>query len=802
LSQYADTQLAIRAVAGCSGVGEAREQRDRFREHLPLPLGEAIGDRACQPAGTLATLELEYLTSPVGELEQGAASVGGIWAAADQPIRFEFADDLRHRLWTHALGGGQIAGSPGAFTVEAAEHSAVREREAVLGAQPPRQLAEHDPKVAGDEGDIDGQGDRTITATADQCTGNLYRLPVYYLGVSLRRNKHASAATTGTAAIAGNDGSIGSAPVNDKYKWIALSNVTLGVLLAVLDGSIVLIAMPSIFRGIHLDPLVPANSFYLLWMILGFLVVTSVLIVSLGRLGDMYGRVKMYNLGFLVYTIASLFLTVDWMTGRAGALYLIAFRVVQGVGAAFLLANSAAILTDAFPANQRGMALGINNIVGVSGTFIGLVLGGLLAPIDWRLVFLISVPIGLFGTVWAYLKLEERSTPKRAKVDWWGNLTFAIGLILIMVSVTYGIRPYGGHATGWTSPKVLILLGTGVASLVAFALIEWRVEDPMFRLPLFRIRAFTFGTLSTFLSAVARGGLMFMLIIWLQGIWLPQHGYDFTETPLWAGIYMLPLIVGMLLAGPTSGFLSDRFGARWFATGGMLGAALSFFLLALLPIDFPYPLFAAILFLNGVSMGMFASPNRAAVMNSLPASDRGAGGGMNQTFQNSAQVLSIGIFFTLMIIGLSSSLPSALTTGLKAHGVSAATAAGVAHLPPVSILFAAFLGYNPIQHLLGAHALSGISAHNQAVLVGKSFFPHLISAPFRAGLHEAFAFAIIACLIAAAASLMRGGKYHHTAPDSSESSEQAPPKQSSQLRPRVAASTIANVPIREEQHAS
>jgi MFS family permease len=550
-------------------------------------------------------------------------------------------------------------------------------------------------------------------------------------------------------------------PSPDRYKWIALSNVTLGVLLATLDGSIVLIAMPSIFRGIHLDPLVPANSFYLLWMILGFLVVTSVLIVSLGRLGDMYGRVKMYNLGFLVYTIASLFLTIDWMTGRAGALYLIVFRIVQGIGAAFLLANSAAILTDAFPVNQRGMALGINNIVGVSGTFIGLVLGGLLAPIDWRMVFLISVPIGVFGTVWAYLKLEERSTPKRARVDWWGNLTFALGLVLIMVSVTYGIRPYGGHATGWTSPKVIVLLCAGAVSLVVFGLIERRVADPMFRLPLFGIRAFTFGTLSTFLSAVARGGLMFMLIIWLQGIWLPQHGYDFAETPLWAGIYMLPLIVGMLVAGPTSGYLSDRFGARWFATGGMLGAALSFYLLTLLPIDFPYPLFALVLLLNGISMGMFASPNRAAVMNSLPAGDRGAGGGMNQTFQNSAQVLSIGIFFTLMIFGLSSGLPAAMTAGLKAHGVAAATAAGVAHLPPVSILFAAFLGYDPIQHLVGAHALSALSEPNRAALIGKSFFPHLISAPFRTGLHEAFLFAIVACLIAAAASLMRGGNYQH-----------------------------------------
>jgi MFS family permease len=255
------------------------------------------------------------------------------------------------------------------------------------------------------------------------------------------------------------------------------------VLLATLDASITLIAMPDIFRGIHLDPLVPANSFYLLWMILGFLVVSSVLIVSLGRLGDMYGRVRMFNLGFVIYTVASLVLAVDWLTGRPGAIYLIAFRVVQGIGAAFLLANSAAIITDAFPANQRGMALGINNIVGVSGLFIGLVLGGLLAPINWRLVFLISVPVGLFGTVWAYLKLEERSTPRRAPVDWAGNLTFALGLILIMISVTYGIRPYGSSATGWSSPRVLGLLAGGVALLGAFAVIERRVAHPMFRLP-------------------------------------------------------------------------------------------------------------------------------------------------------------------------------------------------------------------------------------------------------------------------------------------------------------------------------
>ena len=545
----------------------------------------------------------------------------------------------------------------------------------------------------------------------------------------------------------------------DGYKWVALSNTTLGVLLATIDASITLIAMPDIFRGIHLDPLAPGNSFYLLWMILGFLVVTSVLVVSLGRLGDLFGRVRMYNLGFVIYTAASLFLAVDWLTGRSGASYLIVFRVVQGVGAAFLLANSAAILTDAFPSHQRGLALGINNIAGISGMFIGLLLGGLLGPINWRLVFLVSVPIGLFGTVWSYLKLQERGVPHRAPIDWRGNITFALGLILVMVGITYGIQPYGDHPLGWTNPRVLSELGAGLALLIAFAVIERRVADPMFRMPLFRIRAFTFGVLSSFLAAVARGGLMFMLIIWLQGIWLPRHGYSFTETPLWAGIYMLPLTLGFLIAGPASGYLSDRYGARPFATGGMLMAALSFLLMEMLPIDFSYPAFAAILLLNGLAMGSFASPNRAGIMNSLPPEDRGAGGGMNQTFQNSAQVLSIGIFFTLMIVGLASTLPASLSTGLRAHGVSAKLARQVGHQPPVSILFAAFLGYNPIQKLLGSHALSQLSPTNAATVTGRSFFPQLISSPFRSGLHAAFAFAIVACLLAAVASWSRGSRY-------------------------------------------
>ena len=548
--------------------------------------------------------------------------------------------------------------------------------------------------------------------------------------------------------------------VGPRYKWIALSNTTLGVLMATINSSIVLIALPDIFRGIGINPLQPGNTTILLWMIMGFLVVTSVLVVSFGRLGDMFGRVRMYNMGFAVFALFSILLSVSWLSGAAAGWYLIAMRIFQGVGGAMLIANSSAILTDAFPANQRGMALGLNQVAGIAGSFIGLVLGGLLGPVDWRLVFLVSVPVGVLGTVWSYLKLKELGVRKPAKLDWWGNLTFAAGLIAVLVGITYGIQPYGGHVMGWTSPLVLTLIIGGIATLIAFCYIETKVAEPMFRLSLFKIRPFTAGNVASLLSGLGRGGLMFILIIWLQGIYLPMHGYNFVDTPLWAGIAMLPLTVGFLVAGPISGFLSDKFGARPFATGGMLVAALSFLLLELLPVNFSYPEFAAILFLNGAGMGLFASPNRAGIMNSLPASRRGVGAGMSATFQNSSMVLSIGIFFSLIILGLSSSLAGHLFTGLTAHGVPAADAIRLSHLPPTAVMFAALLGYNPIQMLLGP-VLTKLPASNQAFLTGHSFFPSLISAPFHAGLSVAFDFAIAACLIAAVASLLRGKHYVH-----------------------------------------
>src|SRR5260221_2824675 len=464
------------------------------------------------------------------------------------------------------------------------------------------------------------------------------------------------------------------------------------MLIATINASILLIALPDIFRGIHIDPLAPGNTSYLLWLILGFLVVMAVLVVSLGRLGDMYGRVRMFNLGLAVFTVFSILLSVTWMHGSAGTLWLIVMRVGQGVGGALLFAISSAILTDAFPQHQRGLALGVNSIAAIAGSFLGLVLGGVLAPINWRLVFVVSVPIGLLGTVWAYHALRELGVRRPGRIDWWGNATFALGLIGVMVGITYGIQQYGGQIMDWTAQLVLSSLLGGLVLLAFFGVIEPRVAEPMFHLELFRIRAFAAGNLAALLAAMGRGGLQFILIIWLQGIWLPEHGYAFSQTPLWAGIYMLPLIAGFLLAGPTSGYLSDHFGARPFATGGMVLAAASFLLLIVLPVNFSYTWFALILVLNGIGMGLFSSPNNAGVMNALPPAPPGAGAGMLATFMNTASVLSIGVFFTLMIVGLSSGLPHALQGGLLAHGVPPADATRVAQLPPVATLISSFLG--------------------------------------------------------------------------------------------------------------
>jgi MFS family permease len=547
------------------------------------------------------------------------------------------------------------------------------------------------------------------------------------------------------------------APKPDRYAWIALANTTAAIFMASLDGSVVIIALPAIFRGINLDPLSAGNISYLLWMIMGYRLVQAVLVVNLGKLGDMFGRVKMYNAGFVVFTIASILLSFDPYRGAHGALWLIGWRFLQAVGGSMLMANSAAILTDAFPAERRGFALGTNQIAALAGMFIGLVAGGLLAAWDWRAVFWINVPVGVFGTVWAYMMLRDNGVRNRSKIDWWGNITFALGLGSVLVGTTYGIQPYHGNSMGWQSPVVLGELIGGVALLVVFVLIETHIAEPMFRIGLFKIRAFTAGNVAGLLVSIARGGIQFMLIIWLQGIWLPLHGYSYDQTPLWAGVFILPMTAGFLVAGPTSGILSDKFGSRGIASAGMAVFASSFIGLMLLPVVFPYWIFALLIGLNGIGSGMFASPNSSSIMGSVPASDRGVASGMRATFQNSGTAISIGVVFTLLIAGLSSSLPSSLTSGLVKVGVPSGVAHHIAALPPVSSLFASVLGVNPIQHLLEpTGVLAKLPAASQATLTGREFFPSLLAGPFHSGLVVVFGVSATLSVLAGLASLLRG----------------------------------------------
>jgi MFS family permease len=538
------------------------------------------------------------------------------------------------------------------------------------------------------------------------------------------------------------------------YKWVALSNTTLGMFLVTVNSSIVLISLPAIFRGVGLDPLAPGNGSYLLWMLMGYLLLTAVLVVTFGRLGDIYGRVRVYDLGFVVFAVASVLLALDPLHGAGGALWLIGWRLVQAVGGAMLFANAAAILTDAFRAHERGLALGINQVAAIAGSFLGLLLGGLLSEWSWRAVFWVSVPIAVVGTVWSYRSLHEVGERHLARVDVWGNVTFALGLSVLLAGITYGIEPYGGHVMGWTNPWVVAGIVGGIALLVAFCVIETRVADPMFEMSLFRIRAFAAGNLAGLLASMGRGGLQFMLIIWLQGIWLPLHGYSYESTPLWAGIYLLPLTFGFLLAGPLSGHLSDRYGSRPFAVGGCLLVAATFVALMLLPVDFPYPAFALIVLLSGVGSGLFSAPNSATVMSAVPAGQRGSASGMRGTFFNAGTALSIGLFFSLMVAGLASALPTTLTHGLQAHGVDAATAAHVGGLPPVGSLFAAFLGVNPVAALLAPSGTLDTLPHaDVAALTGQQFFPSLLADPFHQGLVVVFSAAAVMMLVAAAASL-------------------------------------------------
>ena len=545
-----------------------------------------------------------------------------------------------------------------------------------------------------------------------------------------------------------------------KYKWVALSNTTIGVLMATINMTIILISLPAIFKGIQIQPLQPGSFAYLLWILMGFNIVTATLLVTFGRLSDIFGRVKLVNLGFAIFTIGSILLYLTPGKGDSAAFLLVMFRIIQGVGAAFLFSNSSAIITDAFPSKERGKALGINQVAALGGSFLGLILGGVLSIYDWRYVFLVSVPVGLFGTIWSYWKLKETSLRKKdQKIDYVGNITFGGGLTIALIAVTYGLMPYGGSTMGWSNPFVIGGIIVGVILLVAFPFIEMRVEQPMFRMSLFKIRAFFAGNVASLLSAVGRGGVMLVLIILLQGIWLPLHGYAYEVTPFWAGIYMIPMTVGFMIMGPLSGWLSDKHGARTLSTAGMIVVALAFFILTLLGPYFNYWIFGFTLFIMGMGNGMFAAPNTAAIMNSVPADSRGVASGMMTTLRNAGMTASLGIFFTIVLLSLTHNLPTAFNTELSTLGLKQLDGL-FDSTPPTVALFSAFLGQNPVSSILSVQP--GITAQIPTatlnLMEGLKWFPQTLAPAFMGSLRDAFYVGLVLSLVAALISALRGRK--------------------------------------------
>ncbi|BFH73809.1 MFS transporter [Sulfurisphaera javensis] len=542
-----------------------------------------------------------------------------------------------------------------------------------------------------------------------------------------------------------------------QYKWIALSNTSLGVFMGFMNANIVLISLPAIFRGINVNPF---SSFqYLLWILFGYSIVSAILVINIGRISDIFGRVRMYNLGFAIFTIGSILLYITPGTGNIAALQLIIYRIIQGIGGSFLMANSAAVLSEAFPPNQRGFALGLNGVIGIFGGVAGIILGGILASIYWRDVFLVSVPIGIIGTIWSYKSLKQLTPPnKNQRVDILGNILYAVALVLVLVGITYGILPYGSSVTGWTNPYVIASISTGVALFILFLYIETKVKDPMFRIELFKVRAFTMASLSILFAQIAFGGLQLMLVLLLQAIWLPLHGIPYSQAPFWAGIDLLPLLAGFGIMGSIAGRLSDKYGARELATIGLVILGSGLISLTFLPYDFNYLIFAIIIFIMGIGNGLFVSPNMAALINAAPPQHRGSASGIRAMLTNTGSTLSIGIFFTIVIDVLYLKLPGALTSALTTAGAPQ-LAPIMSKIPPTAALFAAFLGYDPIKTILAqlpSSLVNSISPSALATITGKYWFPTVIAPAFMDSLKIAFYFSAALVFIAAIISALRG----------------------------------------------
>ncbi|MEM0134746.1 MAG: MFS transporter [Thermoplasmatales archaeon] len=546
-----------------------------------------------------------------------------------------------------------------------------------------------------------------------------------------------------------------------EYKWTVLVNTTLGGLMASINMTIVLISLPTIFRGLNIDPTASGEFIMLLWVMMGYSIVLATLLVTFGRLSDIYGRTRLYTLGFLIFTAGSILCSIiPDNSGNHGAEMLIAFRMVQAVGGGLLMVNSTALITDSFGPTERGRALGINQISFIAGSLIGLIAGGLLASANWHLVFIVNIPFAVAGSLWSIFKLKQIKKKEKVPMDIAGNVALGGGLVLISLGFTYALVPFGNSAMGWNSPWVIASFIVGAILLIAFIFIELKVKYPLFDLSLFKIRAFNYGNFANFMSSLGRGAIMFLVIIWLQGIYLPLHGIPYSSTPFWAGIYMVPMMAGFIALGPIGGMLTDKYGARTFATSGMIIVALSLYLLTLLPYNFNVWQFEMILLLNGIGSGLFAAPNTTAVMNSLPGESRGAGSGMRTTFNNIGQTISMAIFFSIAITIFSDKLPTSLYQTSLSIGLPQELATAISQIPPSGALFAAFLGINPAASF-PASMLSLIPPTALKSLLALTFFPSAIGPSFMIGLRDSLYVAILMTIAGAVLSALSGGRYVH-----------------------------------------
>jgi MFS family permease len=508
-----------------------------------------------------------------------------------------------------------------------------------------------------------------------------------------------------------------------KSKWIALSNTSIAIFIAFANYNMIIIALPQIFNSLRFNPTAPDALGYLIWLILGYMIVTSSLVVTFGRISDLKGRAKLYSFGFLIFAISSGILSTVNGYGDSAVLEMIILRLFQGVGGGLLMVNSAAILTDYFPKNELGKALGLNQVSGLVGGVAGLIIGGVLSVINWRYIFLLDFVVGIIGTLWSFKSLRDVQKPIKQPLDIIGNVLFALGITLLLISVTYGLLPYGNQQLGWGNPFVITGLTISFLAIGIFVLVESKVKNPMFDLSLFKVRDFSVANFTNFIASMARQGILLMMLVLLQGIWLPLHGVPYSQTPFWAGLYLIPNMLGFAALGPISGILSDRYGSKVFTSLGLFVSALGFFLLSLLPYDFQLWQFFAISFLMGAGMGLFSSPNMADIMASVPVQKRGAASGMRASLQNTASAISVVLYFSVVITGMAVTLNSSIESALSSYGIHLNV-----NLPAAVAIFSALLGYDPLSSLTSSLPTS-VASHIDT----PAFFVTAIAPSFMSG---------------------------------------------------------------------